>query len=55
MEWNFLLMVCEASWMLDYFSLLGKSYLLKGQEDLFMLLGFGDYLLIPFTVGSLSL
>jgi len=30
----------EPSWMLDYFFLLGKTYLLKGQEDLFMLLGF---------------
>jgi hypothetical protein len=30
----------EEPWMLDYFFLLGKSYLLIGQEDMFMLLGF---------------
>jgi hypothetical protein len=36
--------------MLDYFSLLGNSSLVKGQEDLFKLLGFRDYLLITFTV-----
>ena len=30
----------EPSWMLDCFFLLGKPYLLKGQEDLLMLLGF---------------
>lgn len=30
----------EASGMIDYFFLLGKSYLLKDQEGQFMLLGF---------------